>query len=89
MDLKSQVTSCGICDGQSGTGAGFHRVFLLPLSIPPTAPYSSYHLLKHFPNWWVASRFVVGREKCLRCDFFNYIKIKNHMKWESEETKQN
>jgi hypothetical protein len=33
-----------ICGGQSGTGAGFLRVlrFPLPVSIPPTAPHSSY-----------------------------------------------
>jgi hypothetical protein len=46
-------------------------------------------LNKSFSNWWVASRFVVGREKFLKCDFFNYIKIKSHKKWESEKTKQN
>jgi hypothetical protein len=40
---------------------------------------------QRFPNWWVASRFVVGREKFLKCDFFNYITIKNHKKWESEK----
>jgi hypothetical protein len=43
----------------------------------------SLHL--RFPNWWVASRFVVGRKKFLKCDFFNYMKIKNHKKWESEK----
>jgi hypothetical protein len=38
--VRSQVRSCGICDGQSGTGAGFLRVlrFPLPIIIPPTAP---------------------------------------------------
>jgi hypothetical protein len=30
---------------------------------------------------------VVGREKFLKCDFFNYIKIENHKKWEMEKTK--
>jgi predicted HAD superfamily hydrolase len=30
----------------------------------------------------------VGRQKILKCDFFNYIKIKNHKKWKSEKTKQ-
>jgi hypothetical protein len=29
---------------------------------------------------------VVGREKFLKCDFFNYIEIKNHNKLESEKT---
>jgi hypothetical protein len=31
------------------------------------------------------SQFVAGREKFLKCDFFNYIKIENHKKWESEK----
>jgi hypothetical protein len=40
---RSQVRSCGICGGQSSTGAGFLRVlrFPLPILIPPTAPQSS------------------------------------------------
>jgi hypothetical protein len=39
----SQIKSCGVCGGQSGTGAGFLRVlyFPLPVLIPPNAPYSS------------------------------------------------
>jgi hypothetical protein len=38
--VRSQVRSCGISGGQSGTGAGFLRVlrFPLPILIPPTAP---------------------------------------------------
>jgi hypothetical protein len=34
--------ACGICGGQSGTGAGFLRVFrfLLPIIIPPISPSS-------------------------------------------------
>jgi hypothetical protein len=41
--VRAQAKSCGICDGQSGTGAGFLRVlqFPLPILIPSTAPYSS------------------------------------------------
>jgi hypothetical protein len=36
----AQVRSCGICGGQSGTGAGFLRVLRFPI-IPPTSPHSS------------------------------------------------
>jgi hypothetical protein len=41
--VRAQVRSCGICGGQSGTGASFLRVlrFPLPIIIPPTAPHSS------------------------------------------------
>jgi hypothetical protein len=41
--VRTQVRSCGICGGQSGTGAGFLRVlrFPLPIRIPPIAPQSS------------------------------------------------
>jgi hypothetical protein len=40
--VRAKVRSCGICGGQSGTGAGFLRVLRFPLSIliPPTAPQS-------------------------------------------------
>jgi hypothetical protein len=31
--VLSEVSSCGICGRQSDTGAGFHKVFLFPLSI--------------------------------------------------------
>jgi hypothetical protein len=41
--VPAQVWSCGICGGQSGTGASFLLVlrFPLPILIPPTAPQSS------------------------------------------------
>jgi hypothetical protein len=41
--VQALVRSCGICDEQSGTGAGFLRVlqFPLPFLIPPTTPHSS------------------------------------------------
>jgi hypothetical protein len=40
--VRARVRSCGICRGQSGTGAGFLRVlrFPLPIFIPPVAPQS-------------------------------------------------
>jgi hypothetical protein len=45
--VRAQVRSCGICGGQSGSGAGFFRVlrFPLPILIPPTAPHSSYMVI--------------------------------------------
>jgi hypothetical protein len=40
--VRAQVRTCRISGGQSGTGAGFLRVFRfpLPILIPLTAPYS-------------------------------------------------
>jgi hypothetical protein len=46
--VRARVRSCGICGGQSGTGAGFLRVlrFPLPIFIPPIGPQYTiiYHL---------------------------------------------
>jgi hypothetical protein len=40
--VRAQVGSCGICGGQSGSGAAFLRVFWFPLLIiTPTAPQPS------------------------------------------------
>jgi hypothetical protein len=43
--FRTRFRSCGLCGGQSGTGAGFLRVlrFLLPIRIPPIAPLIIYH----------------------------------------------
>jgi hypothetical protein len=45
--VQAWVRSCGICAGQSGTGAGFLWVFQFSLSIniPPTAPQSSSSII--------------------------------------------
>jgi hypothetical protein len=41
--VRAQVSSSGICGGQSDTEVGFLRVlrFAVPILIPPTAPHSS------------------------------------------------
>jgi hypothetical protein len=46
------VRSCGICVGQSGTGAGFLRVLRFPLPIiAQTGPQPSSSILHH-PGWY-------------------------------------
>jgi hypothetical protein len=35
--------ACGVCGGQSGTGAGFLRVLRVPLPIIPPISPSPYH----------------------------------------------
>jgi hypothetical protein len=55
--VRAQVKSCGICGGQSGTGAAFLRVFQFPLPnlIPLTAPHSS-PIFRGWYNWPVSGR---------------------------------
>jgi hypothetical protein len=45
--VRAQVRSCGICGGQSCTGAGFLRVLRVPLPIliPPIAPQSPLSII--------------------------------------------
>jgi hypothetical protein len=45
--VRAHVSSCGLCGGQSVTGAGFLQVILfpLPILIPPTALHSSSIIL--------------------------------------------
>jgi hypothetical protein len=55
--MEIRVWSCGICGGQSGSGAGFLRVlrFPLPICIPPTAPQSPSSII-----WGWYNRKVVA-----------------------------
>jgi hypothetical protein len=41
--VRTQVSSCGICGGQSGTGADFLLVlrFSVPILVSPAAPHPS------------------------------------------------
>jgi hypothetical protein len=50
--VRVQVTSCGICGRQSGTGARFLRVlrFPLPIFIPAPAPHSSSSIIRGWQN---------------------------------------
>jgi hypothetical protein len=59
--VRDQFKSCGICGGQSDTGAGLCRVLRFPLSIliPPTTPHSSSII------WGWYNRPNIGRRtKC-------------------------
>jgi hypothetical protein len=55
--VRARVRSCGISDGQSGTGAGFLRVlrFPLPILIPPTATHSS-SIIRGWYKWPISGR---------------------------------
>jgi hypothetical protein len=50
--VRSQVRSCGICGGQSGTEADFLRV----LQFPPTPPHSSSSIIRSWYNRPVSGR---------------------------------
>jgi hypothetical protein len=56
--VRAQVRSCGICSGQSGTGAGFLRIrrFPLPNLIPPIAPHSASSIIQGWYNRAVSGR---------------------------------
>jgi hypothetical protein len=50
--VRSQVKLCGICGGQSDTGAGFLWVlqFPLPILIPPILPHSPSSTIRSWYN---------------------------------------
>jgi hypothetical protein len=56
--VRAQVSSCGICDAQSGTAAGFLRVlrFPVPILIPPTAPHPSSSIIRGWYNTPISGR---------------------------------
>jgi hypothetical protein len=56
--FRTRVRSCGICCGQSGTGARFLPVirFSLPIFIPPAAPQTSSSII-----WGWYNRLNSGR----------------------------
>jgi hypothetical protein len=50
--VQTRVQACGICGGQSGSGAGFLRVlrFPLPIFIPPISPQSPSPIIRDWYN---------------------------------------
>jgi hypothetical protein len=56
--IRAHVRSCGICDGQSGTGAGLLRAlrFPLPILIPTTGPHSSSSIIRGWYNMPISGR---------------------------------
>jgi hypothetical protein len=60
--IRAQFRSCGICDGQSGTGADFLRVLQFPfiILIPPTAPLSSPSVFQAGYNSSISDRRTKG-----------------------------
>jgi hypothetical protein len=53
--VRSQVRSCGICGGQSGTGAGFLRVLRFPCQ-------SSFHRLLHNHHNLSSAAGTIGQQ---------------------------
>jgi hypothetical protein len=52
-------TACGVCGGQSGTGAGFLQVVWFPLPIIPSISPSSFFFLI-FLNWYSGGWSLIG-----------------------------
>jgi hypothetical protein len=88
--VRSQVRSCGICDGQSGTGANFLRVLRFPMAIliPPTAPHSSSIIRGWYnrPNSdrstkWTQSHPTSRNKKNTDNNFGNNYNLRNVFPW--------
>jgi hypothetical protein len=71
--------ACGVCDGQSGTGAGFLRVsrFLLPIVIPPIFLHHNHPRLMTAvpsgPNW--TSPHYTNFKKCYEIDTYGFCSL--------------